>query len=517
MASDGVNVLRKNRAWLHGLIKENLSKVVPQLYEQEIVPQNAEQEELCKKGHDSTAATNSVWDTIEREVGKAEDDSDYMCKFIQVLIDCDIGHVDDLRKVIEKFRDKPQRSRRASGTESLNSSSSSVFSGEGGNKMLQESTESLNNYQRKRKSTDRKESTDSNASLGSYYASNPVDLSPQHVKPGSRGQEDDTRIGQSSGGAEGEGGVVSSFPDPLQQQNKPSVSLEDDTSVADHPAGIDKENLHDPPPANPQTSVKHLNAIPENPNSPDPVKRFTTQVPSEEPVPNDTVPSPGEAAAPVDDQVDLIGQQFSIEENAMMQQFVCTACRASDLRMNEVKKQYEKVVEFYERKLEEDRFAHEEKTAKLQSAIEHCKGCLEEEQQKYEETKQKLEERNVQLADKEKEINELKERKEMAEKLCQRLEGQLANARERVRSLKQSIDQKQLEIELSKSDRLLQSNSANTEKTVVKEKMDQWKNMQQLIDQLYHERDITHVKLAIVQKVNSIKTTGMRRPRTSLT
>ena len=311
--------------------------------------------------------------------------------------------------------------------------------------------------------------------------------------------------------------MVSSFPDRLHEQNKPTVSPEDDTSVADHPAGIDKENLHAIPPANPQTSVNHLNPIPENPNSPDPVKRFTTQVPSEEPVPSDTVPSPTEAAAPVDDQVDLIGQQFSIEENAIMQQFVCTACRASDLKMNEVKKQYEKVVEFYERKLEEDRYAHEEKTAELQSAVEHCKGCLEEEQQKYEETKQKLEERNVQLADKEKEINELKERKEMAEKLCQRLEGQLANARERVRSLKQSIDQKQLEIELSKSDRLLQSNSANTEKTVVKEKMDQWKNMQQLIDQLYHERDITHVKLAIVQKVNSIKTTGMRRrPSTSL-
>ena len=148
-----MNVLRKNRAWLHGLIKENLSKVVPQLYVQKIIPQDAQQGDLCKKGRDSTVATNSVWDAIEREVGKAEDDSDYMCKFIQVLIDCDIGHDDDLKGIIKELRakDKPRRSRRASGAESLNSSSSSVRSGEVENKMLEGS---LGSSQRKRRSTD---------------------------------------------------------------------------------------------------------------------------------------------------------------------------------------------------------------------------------------------------------------------------------------------------------------------------------------------------------------------------
>ena len=62
----------------------------------------------------------------------------------------------------------------------------------------------------------------------------------------------------------------------------------------------------------------------------------------------------------------------------------------------------------------------------MQAAVEHCEGRLEKEQEEYEQTKKKLEERNSQLADKEKEVNELKTKMEMAEKLCARLERQLA-------------------------------------------------------------------------------------------
>ena len=152
--------------------------------------------------------------------------------------------------------------------------------------------------------------------------------------------------------------------------------------------------------------------------------------------------------------------------------------------------QYERIQKFYQEQLDAICADHK-------STVEyHNKHSEDQEKQvadkdgELEEVKRQLEERKLQLADKEKEVYKLREQVIL-------------------------LEQKQLEVELLKSKQSFQikfTKMKNSGKVVVEEKMKEWKELRQQVDQLLEEKDITQIKLALVKGVDRIK--GINRPNT---
>ena len=125
-----VAVLRKNHAWLHGLMKLHLPEIVPRLHLQDIIPADAEERALCEDIDASTRATELLT-VMEKEMSDRMEPCSFGLLFIKVLIDSGIGMLDNLETTAEEFREEQRRESRrssvASVTGCLDSSSGSVF------------------------------------------------------------------------------------------------------------------------------------------------------------------------------------------------------------------------------------------------------------------------------------------------------------------------------------------------------------------------------------------------------
>lgn len=525
-------VLRKNEAWLHGLLKDRLPVIVPDLLYQEVIS-TEDKEAALKEDVDPSTRARDLLDVIEEQMSNHVDPCSFGLKFIEVLISSGIGWLDYLQKTAEEFKKEQNRASRRSSVDSnvgcLDSSSSSVFieysrSVERQDDKRRGSTGNIEKIGQRKHSSERRRSAGSESS--------------QH-KRASRSYSDP-----------GEWSLQQKNLTPHSQSaSSHSHSASSDASDNDK-AELEKGDRDNPMLYHtPLNSVLH--SIAENPNSPDVFKKFTAQggtpaglSPSpllDEPEDSEDSEGPNDSEDSVTDltcnsDAEWTDEQFGVRESSILQQFVriVSAVKETGERGDQkaMEEEYYKMLTYYQQKVtllssqkQQSDFAHQEEVEDLLSAVELHKRRSEEGEQRLKEkdqqldqVQQQLDERGTQLAIKEKEVYDLQTDKKDLEEECKRLERRLAEKQKQVRLLAQGIKQRQLEIELFKSDQLLESNLAKQErnnKTVIKQKMKQWKEMKHLLDQLFEGKDITHVKLAIVQKVNSIKTTGMRRPSTS--
>ena len=486
------SVLRKNQAWLRGLIKEKLSIVVTELCRQNVIPLDAREEATCESENDIESEmdkaddagvcksendiANSVWNAIEDEMGKAEDECVFGQKFVQVLIDSGIGNVDDLKKIVKEFKDEEQRASRRSSVASsvgcLDSSSSSVFmtfTDEREINRRRASTESLDGGGRSRKnSSERKDSTGSNSSLSIKY-------SPDHSTSISQAQ----KYAGDTGSRDFEQDRTLVVPPLLP-------------AIFEHP---DIDSPDNTPFMNPYCT----------PN-------LTTELSSVDPSPESGFPQPAvDSGSNVDLVVDADAfveelERFVREVEPAMCQEDAERGRYHDKYLA-LKGRCERMSEHYQYQIDQLMVQRQQAVSATQIEVERVK---EEVSGKLNDKEQQLDKRKTQVAELEKRIHKVSEEKKMLENDCAELRQRLLEKEEKIKSLERTIEESHSEVQFLRG-----TDDHRSQLEMSEQSRDQWIEMKKLVDHLFQSRDtLQQAKLAIRKKVEMIKT-NYARPNTS--
>ena len=532
-------VLRKNRSWLHGLLKDPqiLSQVVPQLYQHNILPAEAPLESV-----DSNSRAIDVLESIEKEMEEHTEPCSLGLEFINVLCGFVVEQsaLKYLKMTADEFREERKAASRRSSRSSMDSSagcldtsSSSVFSTpEKKSEKCQESTGGSVEGTRERRR---------HLSEGSGEVKSTESDLPQYKHSRSFSEPVTGDLEQSP------------------QQNKVVCNTKSYSFDREfHDDNLDSPILHSAP----ALGASVLQSIKENPDSPDmhAYKKFTVQASLPEhsssslSMHSETVIDECATIASVDSYTKLSDEQFSAQESSIMATFVraVTAVQETDGTKNlgVMQAEYEKMLKHYQQMMKQAKLAHDEEAKKLYAAVEYHRKLSEKREQdlidkdhQLEQMGQELDERKGQLAEREKELYEVqKEKKRVEDEMkseeekkeheikrlqfekedmeeeCVRLRERLNNKENQVKVLERNIMKRQLELELHRNAQLLQSSQTMAErndKDVIDKKMKQWEEMKNLVDRLFKKgNDIIQAKLAIVQQLNAIKHTGRRRPST---
>ena len=483
-------ILKKNKAWLFDLMRSNLLQIVPSLCTEKIISIETKEAALREDG-DAQFRANRLFSDIENEIKQQDEPCSFGIKFLEVLKNSNIGRVEDLEKTIEEFREEQRRaSRRSSAAStlgSLDSSSSSIFIKLHGDderesrEQKQGSTERQENVRRVRHHSESNGSIPSPHKPLTHSVSDPS-MSGHLVQRGKRlsapSYSDNAEV------EEGGLGMCTSTFIPVQT----------------HEELFQQTGAH----------ALQLGTIPENPNSP---YVFTFPLPEHTSsqfavnsgdVEEGSMPVATAGAVLLDTDVQMMDEcQFDIEEHSRMEDFIHSACYAEGTSDREaVREKYEKMLKFYQEKIQKADATHSKETMHLRSAVEHHRKCSEEKEhevagknRQLEELKHQLEDGKLKLADKEKEVYDL---------------------RKQVILLEHRVKENQLKIEVLRGDKLYHSKlttMVSNSGAVVKEKLNEWKKMRELVEELFQGRDITKIKLAILKKANSVK--GIDRPYTN--
>lgn len=515
-------VLRKNHAWLHSLLKNHLSQIVPELLQHNILPAEAQQAALLERVSPQHRATY-VLDMVEKKMKEHADPCNLGLEFMKVISNSDVGldqsALDNLKLTADEFTEEQSKAASRRSSDQLDSSSSGVFSSpEKTSEKCQGITgNAVGTTGRRRLLSEGNEfkSTESNSSEYKHSRS---------------------------------------FSEPAMVDEE-QLPLQNKFVCNNSEREVKGDNLESP--ALYPASLVESALLPSIAESPSPDLNACKKFPS---VATPTEPS----ISPLAMQSEAAGDQcetaciesdnedFSARESSIMEKFV-HAVQETDGTDDQgvMQAEYDRMLKHYQQKLEQAESAYLRETKKLRADVEYHKRVSEEREQhlldkdrQLQQVGQELQQRKGQVANNEREIyelqkekkriedemeseekiklheiNKLQSEKEEMEKECTRLRNRLHNKEKQLSSLEQSIKQRQLDLELHRNMQLLHLSNTDTErndKEVIEKKMKQWEEMKKLVDRLFKKgSDVTQTKRDIVQQLNAIKHTGMhRRPST---
>lgn len=539
-------VLRKNKAWLHELIKRHQLEVVPKLCNSEIISEEAKETALHENVDASTRAT-VLLNVIEENMSDSIEPCTYGLQFIHVLIESGIDKSGNLEKTAKEFGDEQRRaSSRKSSTASVTgcldtqpcSSYSSVFivaPNEMGSQKRRGSTESIDSGRKSRKSSSEQQLSDS--SILSWSNSESNDYSPQHSESVSYAQ-----IHKSDERPEEQ--VVDLNPYPLsfslspitENPNSPDIakrrgSKESIDSGRKSRRSLSERKVSDlsiPSRSNSESSG-HLPQRSKSVSHPPSYKTHEQvfeeyallsmgSLPIDSPpilvsVGTQTVIEPVDEVCPgnSDDSVLLNDDQFADElQHCVFAVEPVPCCEDADRAKYQdeqlvMKNELEKLRQYCDNQLSLCEAEKEQLESDKQKEIQRVK---KEAAEKLSDTEQQLEERKSQVAELERENHLLQVKMIIAEADRKELSKKLAEKDNYIMSLQENIEnncEKVEELTSGDSDQLMSNERRSGE----------WLEIKRLLDQLSERKDLLmQTKLAILNKVETIKTKKKKRPHT---
>ena len=545
-------ILRKNKAWLIDLMKPNLLKVVPSLCSENII--TVESKKAALQAEEDDDASRRLFSDVENEIERQDEPCSFGIKFLEVLKNSNIGRIKDLQVTIEEFREEQRRASRRSSTStasstpgSLDSSSSSVFaepSYDGENTKRRGSTGSLDRSGRRRKSSERRASTGSDSSLtlnlntesGPFYSQGSKAVVNEQTYDGSDRGEIETLH------------CIPRLPSITENPDSPEVSkkfgtVAPNSKLSPQILQSESESLSFDTPS--QHTAQHTTSLATpfqdtasltTPHqdlpkliSPLPVWQLPSSTQPEWPLPSggqlvcQATPTPlqqtasvatplqqtANSATPLESPAVTLLSHPEVEVDKTVQ------CDDNEDQFYHDLQTFVSMVEAVP--CQEDAYKikdiiGEQLTMKIDQKETQCKKLIDaheiEKSKEDKLNKSKLEERAIQVAELEKKVYSLEKKRKLTESDCQKLREELARKENEIGLLKQTIHENCQEIEELRGGNSVQVMSC-------RKKRDQWREMKQLVDQLFERREmLAQTKQAILEKYESIKL-GRKRPSTS--